>query len=104
MCEKEFNAHVAALLIAARHVVEAYGNARVREQEEAIGRLRRVVKTVERQVATSAETVRPRNEVGLNPNDEQDPAKKGVGYGAGHHRVQAGRRRAAKSQSVNPRP
>lgn len=57
MQEKELRAHVAALLIAARHVVEAHRKASVREQDEAIDRLRRIVKNVERQVATSSEAV-----------------------------------------------
>jgi hypothetical protein len=57
MHERELKAHIAALLIAARQVVEGYGNASVRDQKEAIDRLRRVVKNVERRVATSAETV-----------------------------------------------
>jgi hypothetical protein len=102
MREKELNAHVAALLIAARHVLEAYGHASVHEQEEAIARLRRVVKAVKRQVATSPQIVRPRVEAGPVPNDERDPSKKGVGYSAGRHRIQTGRGRVPK-RSANPR-
>ncbi len=75
MHENELRAHVAALLIAARHVAEAYGNASVREQKESIDRLRRVIKNVEQRVATSAATARPPREVGPHPEQERDLAK-----------------------------
>jgi hypothetical protein len=78
MNENELKAHVAALLIAARHVVEAYGIASVREQRESIDRLRRVIKNVERQVATSTGTVAPPDEAGRVRNEERDRAKEEV--------------------------
>jgi len=78
MQENELRAHVAALLIAARHVVEAYGSASVREQKESIDRLRRVIKNVEQRVATSTATVRPPGEVGPYPDQERDLAKERV--------------------------
>ncbi len=78
MHENELRAHVAALLIAARHVVDAYGNASVREQKESIDRLRRVIKNVERQVATSTGPIVPPDEAGKDPNQERDRAKEEV--------------------------
>jgi hypothetical protein len=75
MHENELRAHVAALLIAARHAVEAYGKASVREQKEAIDRLRRIVKNVERQLATSTETVTPPVEAKSDPVEEKDRAE-----------------------------
>jgi hypothetical protein len=93
MQERELKAHIAGLLIAARHVVEAYGHASVREQKEAIDRLRRIVKNVEHQIATSAETVRPPDEVGPLPDPEQDLAKREVRY------EEADRGRVAKARA-----
>ncbi len=78
MHENELRAHIAALLIAARHVVEAYGKASVREQKEWIDRLRRVIKNVERQVATSAATAPPPGEVGPHSEQERELAKEKV--------------------------
>jgi hypothetical protein len=95
--QKDLNAHVAALLIAARHLVQAYGDADVREQEEAIGRLRRVVKGVECELATSVEIVDTRALVGAKPEDAAEPAKKAVEFGAGHHRISTGRGRVKRS-------
>ena len=89
MHERELRAHVAALLIAARHVVEAHGKASVREQQEAIDRLRRIVKNVERQVAGSSQTGRP----------DEAPAEKDVPSEAGHQRIEQARGRVAKQRS-----
>jgi hypothetical protein len=91
MHENELRAHVAALLIAARHVADAYGNASVREQKESIDRLRRVIKNVERQVATSTGTMVPPDESGADPNPERTRAKEEV-------RDDEGRAQVAKSR------
>jgi hypothetical protein len=77
MHENELRAHVAALLIAARQVVEGYGRASVREQKELIDRLRRVVRNVERQVATSPATGSP-PEIEPHSDRERDLAKEKV--------------------------
>ena len=98
MHERELRAHVAALLIAARHVVEAHGKASVREQEEAIARLRRIVKNVERQVASSSQTGRAPTEAPAS-YPEREPGKKDPPYEAGQQRIEQARGRAAKQRS-----
>jgi len=98
MQERELRAHVAALLIAARHVVVAYRKASVREQDEAIDRLRRIVGNVERQVATSPEPFCAPGEGAPRPVGQQALAKKEVPYYGGR-RIQLGRERPAKSRT-----
>jgi len=99
MLERELRAHVAALLIAARHVVEAHGKASVREQQEAIDRLRRIVKNVERQVASSSQTDPPPDEVPPASSSPREVGKKNISYAEGHQRIEPARGRAAKQRS-----
>ena len=98
MQERELRAHVAALLIAARHVVVAYRKASVREQDEAIDRLRRIVSNVERQIATSSEPFCAPDEGAPRPVGQEAPVKNEVTYFGGR-RIQVGRERPAKSRT-----
>ena len=97
MQETELKAHAAALLVAARHVVEAYRKASLLEQDEAIDRLRRIIYNVERQVATSSEELRVLGEVAPRPGGDRVLARKEVPYYGGH-RIPADRERVAKSR------
>jgi len=97
MQETELKAHVAALLIAARHVVEAYRKASVREQDEAIDRLRRIVHNVEAQVATS-EALRVLGESAPRPGGDRVLARKEVPYYGGN-RIQEDREQLANSRT-----
>ena len=98
MHERELRAHVAALLIAARHVVEAYRKASVREQDEAIDRLRRIVHNVEAQVATSSEALRVLGESAPRPGGDLVLARKEVPYYGGN-RIQEDREQLANSRT-----
>lgn len=98
MQERELRAHIAALLIAARHVVVAYGHASAREQNEAIDRLRRIVKNVERRVATSSDVIGIPDEAAPRPGRERVLARKEVPYPGGH------RSQSARGRVTKPRP
>ena len=98
MQETELKAHVAALLIAARHVVEAYRKAGVREQDEAIDRLRRIVNNVEQIVATSSEALPVLGESVTRPGGERILERKKVPYFGGN-RIQEDREGVAKSRT-----